>query len=92
MDAGRVRAVGTKSSIEDSDPELANEWRNSIIRKNDGHRVHRTAKDRWSLIRLVSRIGINVKNRQSGSWITDQDAHVVNGSSIISHFQYDVNF
>ncbi|XP_076544094.1 sulfonylurea receptor [Osmia lignaria lignaria] len=76
MDGGRIRAVGTKSSIEDSDPELANEWRNITTRKNDGHRVYRTAKDRWSLIRLVSRISINVKNKQSGSWITDQDAHV----------------
>ncbi|XP_017788164.1 PREDICTED: ATP-binding cassette sub-family C member Sur [Habropoda laboriosa] len=78
MDGSRVRAVGTKSAIEDSDPVLALEWRKTARRKDEGPRAHRTAKDRWSLIRLVSRIGINVKKKQpdDGSWITDQDAHV----------------
>ncbi|XP_076160818.1 sulfonylurea receptor isoform X2 [Ptiloglossa arizonensis] len=78
MDSCRVRAVGTKSFIEDSDPELAIEWRKAATRQPDGRRVRRTAKDRWSLIRLVSRIGINLKNKQAsdGSWVTDQEAHV----------------
>ncbi|KZC13248.1 ATP-binding cassette sub-family C member Sur [Dufourea novaeangliae] len=79
MHGCRVRAVGTKSTIEDSDPELAAEWRTAAARGNNlSCRVHRTAKDRWSLIRLVSRIGINLRNKQAsdGSWITDQEAHV----------------
>lgn len=78
MDGCRIRAVGTKSAIEDSDPELATEWRKTETRGNEG-RAHRTAKDRWSLIKLVSRIGINAKNKRpsDGSWVTDHDAHVV---------------
>ncbi|XP_043258607.1 ATP-binding cassette sub-family C member Sur [Colletes gigas] len=78
MDGCRVRAVGTKSTIEESDPELATEWRQAATRQTDERRNHRTAKDRWSLVRLISRISINVRNKQTsdGSWITDQDAHV----------------
>lgn len=78
MDGCRVRAVGTKSTIEDADPELAIEWRKAAINQNEGYRVHRTAKDRWTLIKLVSRISASARNRQlsDGSWITDQDAHV----------------
>ena len=48
-------------------------------KEEDGYRrVYRTAKDRWSLIKLVSRIGNSAKNKlRDKSWITDQDAHVV---------------
>ncbi|CAK9810065.1 ATP-binding cassette sub-family C member 9 [Anthophora plagiata] len=78
MDGSRVRAVGTKSAIEESDAELALEWKKTETRKDEGARAHRTAKDRWSLIRLISRIGINAKKKQpeDGSWIIDQDAHM----------------
>lgn len=79
MDGCRIRTIGTKSAIEDFDPELAIEWRKMETTEEDGyHRVYRTAKDRWSLIKLVSRIGNNAKNKlRDKSWITDQDAHVV---------------
>ncbi|XP_067206473.1 ATP-binding cassette sub-family C member Sur isoform X2 [Linepithema humile] len=78
MEDCRVRAVGTKSSIEDMDPELAEEWRIAYSRRENENHSQRTAKDRWSLIRLVSKIGINVKNRHAsdGSWIFDRDSHV----------------
>lgn len=87
MDDCRIRAVGTKSSIEDMDPELAGEWRIAALRRENNNRSQRTAKDRWSLIRLVSRIGINVRNRQAsdGSWITDRDAHVVITTTYINN-------
>lgn len=78
MDGCRVRAVGTKSSIEDMDPELAAEWRVADSRRENENRFQKTAKDRWSLIRLVARIGIGVKRHASdGSWIIDRDIHVV---------------
>ncbi|CAL7947692.1 unnamed protein product [Xylocopa violacea] len=78
MDGCRIRAMGTKSAIEDSDPELAMEWRKTTTRQDKRQHIYKTAKDRWSLIRLVSRIGTNVKKKlpEDGSWITDQDAHV----------------
>lgn len=80
MDSCRVRAVGTKSSIEDMDPELAAEWRIADSRRENENRFQKTAKDRWSLIRLVSRIGIGITKRHAsdGSWIIDRDIHVVN--------------
>lgn len=77
MDDCRVRAVGTKFSIENSDAELAAEWRIANSRRENETRFQKTAKDRWSLIRLVSRIGINVKNKHDGLWIIDRDAYVV---------------
>ncbi|XP_029661257.1 ATP-binding cassette sub-family C member Sur [Formica exsecta] len=78
MDNCRVRAVGTKSNIEDMDPELAAEWRIADSRQENENRFQKTAKDRWSLIRLVSRIGIGITKRHAsdGSWIIDRDAHV----------------
>lgn len=80
MDGCRVRAIGTKSSIEDADPELAAEWKIAASRQQDDGGSQRTARDRWSLIRLVSRIGFNVRDRRTSdrSWIVDRDAHVVN--------------
>lgn len=79
MDSCQVRAVGTKSSIEDMDLELAAEWRIADSRRENENRFQKTAKDRWSLIRLVSRIGIGITKRHAsdGSWIIDRDIHVV---------------
>lgn len=79
MDGCRVRAVGTKSSIEDMDSELAAEWRIVDSEREDEDHFQKTAKDRWSLIKLVYRIRMNKTRRNvDGSWITDRDAYVVN--------------
>lgn len=85
MDNCQIRAVGTKSSIEDIDPELAAEWRIADSRQENENRFQKTAKDRWSLIRLVSRIGIGItkKHASDGSWIIDRDVHMVNKKSRI---------
>jgi len=63
MDDCRVRAVGMKSSIEDMDPELAAEWRIAATRRENENHCQKIARDRWSLIRLASKIGINVRSR-----------------------------
>ncbi|XP_051156850.1 ATP-binding cassette sub-family C member Sur-like isoform X2 [Leptopilina boulardi] len=78
MDFCQIRAVGTKINIEKTDSALAAEWREAVKRKVNDHQVQKTAKDRWSLIRLISRISISIRQRNSidGSWIIDQDAHV----------------
>lgn len=81
MDGCRVRAIGTKSSIEDMDSELAAEWRIADSRREDENPFQKTAKDRWSLIKLIYRIGNTNRTRRhfsDGSWITNRDAHVVN--------------
>lgn len=79
MDDCRVRAVGTKSSIENMDSALAAEWRITDSTREDENHFQNIAKDRWSLIKLVYRIGMNKSRRHfsDGSWITDCDAHVV---------------
>ncbi|XP_043281302.1 ATP-binding cassette sub-family C member Sur isoform X2 [Venturia canescens] len=80
MDCCGVREVGTKSTIESSDPILGEEWRQSSQRRGLVNKeIHKTAKDRWSLVRLISRIGISVKHRNAndGSWSTDRDAYVI---------------
>ncbi|KAK0080738.1 hypothetical protein PV325_013438 [Microctonus aethiopoides] len=79
MENCEIRAVGTMSTIEITDPALTDEWKESARRRMDVQSVPKTAKDRWSLLRLVSRIaGISMKHRHAsdGSWIIDQDAHV----------------
>lgn len=79
MDGCRVRAVGTKSSIENMDSGLAAEWRIADSTCEDENHFEKIAKDRWSLMKLVYRIGMNKtkKHFNDGSWITDRDAHVV---------------
>lgn len=83
MDGCRVRAIGTKSSIEDMDSELAAEWRIVNTRREDENQFQKTAKDRWSLTKLVYKIGMNKtkKHGDDGWWITDRDACVVNRKS-----------
>ncbi|KAG5314659.1 ABCC9 protein, partial [Pseudoatta argentina] len=78
MDGCRVRAVGTKSSIEDTNSELAAEWRIVNTRHEDENQFQKTTKDRWSLIKLVCRIRMNKtkKHVDDGWWTTDRDAYV----------------
>ncbi|EGI61249.1 ATP-binding cassette transporter sub-family C member 9 [Acromyrmex echinatior] len=77
MDGCRVRAVGTKSSIEDTDSELATEWRIVNTRHEDENQFQKTTKDRWSLIKLVCRIRNKTKKHvDDGWWTTDRDAYV----------------
>ncbi|XP_012055355.1 PREDICTED: ATP-binding cassette sub-family C member Sur [Atta cephalotes] len=78
MDGCRVRAVGTKSSIEDTDSELAAEWRIVNTKHQDENQFQKTAKDRWSLIKLVYRIGMNKTKKHDDDewWTIDHDAYV----------------
>ncbi|XP_011307390.1 ATP-binding cassette sub-family C member Sur [Fopius arisanus] len=76
LDNCRLRCVGPLSLIEAADPQLIQEWKESAKRRGDV--LYRTAKDRWSLVRLVSRIGFSAKHKHTsdGTWMTEQDAHV----------------
>lgn len=78
MDGCRVRAVGTKSSIEDIDSGLAAEWRIMDSRREDENHFQKTVKDRWSLIKLVYRLNKTRRHVSDGSWVTNRDAYVVN--------------
>ncbi|XP_039304714.1 ATP-binding cassette sub-family C member Sur isoform X2 [Solenopsis invicta] len=69
MDGCRVRAVGTKSSIENTDSELAAEWRIVDSKRKDQNHIQKIAKDRWSLVKLVHRIGMNKMKRNPPAFV-----------------------
>ncbi|XP_012522703.2 ATP-binding cassette sub-family C member Sur [Monomorium pharaonis] len=78
MDGCQVRAVGTKSSIENTDSELAAEWRIVNSRRENENHVQTTTKDQWSLIKLVYRIGMNETRGDVSDepWIAERDDYV----------------
>ncbi|PSN38190.1 hypothetical protein C0J52_15039, partial [Blattella germanica] len=81
LDGGTVRVQGTLSEIEASDSELVRNWRTIMSREAlEEKRSARSeaARERWQLLRLVSRIGVQLKQRNivDGTWQTDEEAHV----------------
>jgi len=70
MDKGRVRAQGTLSSIRASDPPLAAEWA-ALISAKEAELARcaetRTAKERWALLKVVSRIGGQLSRRREAT-------------------------
>nr|CAD7459033.1 unnamed protein product [Timema tahoe] len=81
VEQGSVRAQGNLSEIESVDPELVRTWKATMSREAlEGQRNvgGRTAKERWKLVKLVSRIGVQLKQRNvaDGTWQTDEETHV----------------
>ncbi|KAJ9596446.1 hypothetical protein L9F63_012530, partial [Diploptera punctata] len=81
LDGGTVRAHGSLAEIEASDSELVKNWKAMMSREaleeKRGVRSE-AARERWQLLRLVSRIGVQLKQRNivDGTWQTDEVAHV----------------
>lgn len=66
VEKGIIRAQGTLKDIESFDKELVKNWRTVMSREaleekklSKGH----TAKERWQLIKLISRIGMQLKQQ-----------------------------
>lgn len=79
MENCRIREAGILSMIEKNDPQLVEEWNESVKKQSNIKTYQKTAKERWSLIRLVSRIAgmtVKYKNTNNETWTTDHDAHV----------------
>jgi hypothetical protein len=77
-----VRAQGSLAEMEASDPELVHIWRTTMSREaleEKRNARSEAARERWQLLRLVSRIGLQLKQRNivDGTWQTDEEAHVV---------------
>jgi hypothetical protein len=77
-----VRAQGSLKEIEANDGELVRNWRTAMSREaleEKRHARSESARERWQLLKLVSRIGIQLKHRNivDGTWQTDEEAHVV---------------
>lgn len=77
-----MRAQGSLAEIEASDRELVHIWRATMSRETLEEKRNargEAARERWQLLRLVSRIGMQLKQRNimDGSWQTDEEAHVV---------------
>jgi hypothetical protein len=82
LEDGTVRAKGYLAEIEASDRELVRSWRAMMSREALEERRHarsEAARERWQLLKLVSRIGMQLKQRNvvDGTWQTDEEAHVV---------------
>lgn len=66
MDTGQIRIQGSLPEIKDRDPDLASHWYDLISKKEAElarHLEAKTAKDRWTLLKLVSKIGFRAKRR-----------------------------
>jgi hypothetical protein len=82
MEDGTVRAQGSLTEIEASNRELVCNWRTIMSREalEEGRNARsQAARERWQLLKLVSRIGVQLKQRSvvDGTWQTDEEAHVV---------------
>lgn len=78
MEDGRIRAQGQLNDIELKDRELIENWRELMSTADSSALQGRTARERWQLIKLVARIGRELKQRNSsdGSWSTEEDSRV----------------
>lgn len=76
MEDGNIKTSGSFTELEKSGINFIGEWQT-----NDEAYKGRTARERWQLIRLVSRIGQQLKQRNLNNevWGTDQ---VVNFSNL----------
>lgn len=77
-----MRAQGSLTEIEASDRALVHNWRTMMSREALEERRNargEAARERWQLLKLVSRIGVQLKQRNvaDGTWQTDEEAHVV---------------
>lgn len=82
LEGGTVRAHGSLAEIEASDPELVHMWRATMSKEaleEKRNARSEAARERWQLLRLVSRIGMQLKQRNivDGTWQTDEEAHVM---------------
>lgn len=80
MERGSIRIQGTLPEIQSRDPQCYKEWQELISRKEKELHIQRetkTAKERWTLLKLVSRVGLQFKyNRmhdKSGGWKTTEE-------------------
>lgn len=82
MEKGEVRAQGTLQEIEEKNPNLVKTWQAMISREaleeRNVSRGH-TARERWHLIKLVSRFGVQFKQRniKFGVWQAEEGSVAV---------------
>lgn len=86
MEDGNIKTSGSFTELEKSGINFIGEWQT-----NDEAYKGRTARERWQLIRLVSRIGQQLKQRNLNNevWGTDQ---VVNFSNLQKVFSLTLLF
>ncbi|CAL8071482.1 unnamed protein product [Orchesella dallaii] len=81
MERGRIRIQGTLPEIQAKDPQCYKEWQEMISRKEQElniQREARTAKERWTLLKLVSKVGLQFKHNRmvdKGGWKTDEETN-----------------
>ncbi|XP_046995474.1 ATP-binding cassette sub-family C member Sur [Schistocerca americana] len=82
LEKGRIRAQGTLKDIESIDKELVKSWRTVMNREALEEKKlskSHTAKERWQLIRLISRFGMQLKQQRVKDNIWQSDAGCLAG-------------
>lgn len=83
MEGGHIRIQGSLSEIQVADPELASHWADLISKKKAELARYisgKTAKERWTLLKLVSKIGFRGKRP------TPEDSRAA-GVAAAAHFR-----
>ena len=76
MDKGNIRIQGTLDDIRTLDPMLYSEWKEIMTKKKaeiDQKTAQRTGKERWKLLQLVSKIGLQKHRTNEGKWKREED-------------------
>ncbi len=71
MDKGSIRIQGTLDDIRSQDPTLYAEWKEIMTKKKaeiDQKTQQKTGKERWKLLKLVSKIGLQKHRTNEGQW------------------------
>lgn len=91
MDKGNIRIQGTLEDIKAQDPTLYSEWREIMTKKKaeiDKKIQQKTGKERWKLLRLVSKIGLQKHRTNEGKWQQEDEVSTINFSALEIHLEY----
>jgi len=76
MDKGNIRIRGTLDDIRTKDPTLYADWKEIMSKKKaeiDKKTQQKTGKERWKLIQIVSKIGLQKHRPNVGKWKQDDE-------------------
>jgi hypothetical protein len=78
------------NELERKDPDLVADWRSAMSRQEENQKAARgrTARERWQLVRLVSRIGSQLRQKvvsPDGTWQAGEEAPMVSNTRVLQN-------
>lgn len=94
MEDNQIRIQGQLNDIELRDRELMENWRELMSRTDPNALQGRTAGERWQLVKLVARIGreLRQKNVIDGSWSSEEENQLVNTCNFFFFWIFNLLF